>query len=259
MTTAVHAAIAKRFPAPEWCVMHEVRDEAGFNARRSADVVAINTWPSRGLAVHGIEVKVSRSDWLRELKDPAKSMAIQRFCDRWWLAVSDDKVAKLEEVPATWGLLVLRGKALVQVKEAPQLAPEPLTRGFVAMLLRNATSGMVPNTRVDELVQERLERYVENNRDMATRDAERTKEALKALGEKVRAFEEASGIKIDDRYSFGNMRDPKKLGEGLRALLQHDSPYGLEYLQRAKREADDMAKHLAAAIEAVSEIGKEAP
>ena len=105
-----------------------------------ADVVAMNTWPSRGLAVHGIEVKVSRSDWLRELKDPAKSASVQRFCDRWWLAAGDDKVAKMEEVPEAWGLLVLRGKALVQVKEALPMPAEPLTRGFAATLLRNATT-----------------------------------------------------------------------------------------------------------------------
>ena len=186
MSTTVHAALAKRFPSPEWATFFEVRDAAGFNARRSADVVAMNTWPSRGLSVHGVEVKVSRSDWLRELKDPAKSASVQRFCDRWWLAAGDDKVAKIEEVPEAWGLLVLRGKALVQVKEAPPLPAEPLTRGFVAMLLH-------------------------------------------------------------------------KLGEALRALLALGSPYGLDKLEHAKREADRMSAQLASAIDVVRALGERSP
>lgn len=53
----------------EWVVATEVRNAASFDANRSADALAFNFWTSRGLAVHGYEVKVSRSDWLRELKD----------------------------------------------------------------------------------------------------------------------------------------------------------------------------------------------
>jgi len=32
----------------------------------------MDLWPSGGLEIHGHEVKVSRSDWLRELKEPEK-------------------------------------------------------------------------------------------------------------------------------------------------------------------------------------------
>jgi hypothetical protein len=244
MSTPVHGAIAKRFPSPEWATFFEVRDAAGFSARRSADVVAMNTWPSRGLAVHGVEVKVSRSDWLRELKDPAKSASVQRFCDRWWLATSDDKVAKIEEVPEAWGLLVLRGKALVQVKEAPALTAEPLTRGFVAMLLRNATAG---------IIQQRMGKRTEREGDVANAVAERAVTSLKALQDRVSAFEAASGINLADRW--GELRDPQKLGEALRALLALGSPYGLDKLEHAKREADRMSSQLATAIEVVRALG----
>jgi hypothetical protein len=63
----VHAALAKKYPAPEYATFFEVRDAAGFDSKRSADVITVATWPSRGLAIHGFEVKCSRSDWLREL------------------------------------------------------------------------------------------------------------------------------------------------------------------------------------------------
>lgn len=214
--TAVHAALAKRFPGPEWATFFEVKDDAGSAARRSADCVAMNVWPSRGLKVHGVEVKVDRRDWLRELKDPAKSASIQRYCDFWWLAVGDAKVAKVEEVPETWGLLVLRGASLVAVKEAPQLKPALLQRGFVAALLRNAHHGMVPQASVDDMVQKRVASY-----ELAL---DRVVRAHKALVDRVTAFEESSGLSVTGRFNYGPMSDPSKLGRAVRALLnaEHD-------------------------------------
>ena len=43
-------------------------------------------WPSRGLYIAGVEIKVSRADWLKERKDPGKSVSIQRFCKYWYVA-----------------------------------------------------------------------------------------------------------------------------------------------------------------------------
>src|SRR5690554_3797567 len=37
---------------------------------RTADFIAIDGWESKKHVIHGHEVKVSRSDWLTELKDP---------------------------------------------------------------------------------------------------------------------------------------------------------------------------------------------
>ena len=119
----VHAALARQFAAPRWATFFEVRDDAGFKAQRTADAVSVATWTSMGLAVWGFEVKRSRSDFLRELKQPEKCSTIVRYCDRWVLAVADAEIAKPDEVPETWGLMVLRGKSLVTVKKAPKLTP----------------------------------------------------------------------------------------------------------------------------------------
>lgn len=251
MSTIVHAALAKRFPSPEWATFFEVRDDAGFKARRSADVVAMNTWPSRGLSVHGVEVKISRSDWLRELKDPAKSASIQRYCDRWWLAVSDDSVAKLEEIPETWGFLVLRGKVLVQAKDAPTLTSAPLDRGFVAMLLRNATSGMVPNATVQELVEERTEARLRQNRGQVDLNLERMTRSFNELRDRVAKFKEASGIDINDRWAY--RMEPAALGAAIKAILSgaHERIPGeldraLNLIDRLSKECRDTRDALAA-------------
>lgn len=66
----------------------------------------------------GFEVKVSRSDWLSELKKPEKADSLARYCDRWYLVISDPKIVKDGELPPTWGLLCRKGDRLVEVVKA---------------------------------------------------------------------------------------------------------------------------------------------
>ncbi|MBW2673476.1 MAG: hypothetical protein JRD89_08705 [Deltaproteobacteria bacterium] len=130
--------LLRRFDAPAWAVLFEVKSSTGYanGEPRSADAVAISLWPSRGLAIHGVEIKVHRSDWLRELKKPNKSEAVQKHCDFWWIAAPKG-VVEVDELPPTWGLLEVSGKrGLVAKRQAPELAAKPLDLGFVASLGR---------------------------------------------------------------------------------------------------------------------------
>src|SRR5271154_3135095 len=94
--------LQRKFPPAEYALLPEVSDQAG-GRNRSADAVAMNTWPSRGLEVHGVEIKSYRSDWIKELKNPAKAENIFKYCDRWWLCAATEGVVKENEVPETWG------------------------------------------------------------------------------------------------------------------------------------------------------------
>lgn len=84
---------------PAWAFVPKVRDAAGFSATRTIDAIAMSLWPSRGLELHGHEIKVSRSDWLRELKEPEKAEAFSSVVDRWWLVVSDAQIVAAGELP----------------------------------------------------------------------------------------------------------------------------------------------------------------
>ena len=239
-SSAVHAAIARRFCAPRWATFFEVRDDAGFKAQRTADAISVATWTSMGLAIHGFEVKRSRADFLRELKQPEKSSTIIRYCDRWWIAVDDDKIAKPSEIPETWGLMVRRGKTLVTVKEAPKLSPTSLDRGFVAALLRRATEHVTPNAIVSEKVEEirEEERARERRYSPATEEAARFKRSWEDLRAAVDAFEKASGIKIDS-FRFGQ---PAALG----ALLANIMNRGVmvPHTEHAENAYEEAAKKL---------------
>ena len=119
---------------PTWAFIEQVRNAAGFNATRTADAIAMALWPSRGLELHGFEIKVSRSDWLRELKDPSK--AVVELVDRWWIVAPESVVHPSELLPS-WGLLVARNdRWLVSAVRAERLrGPSRCKRRFDAATL----------------------------------------------------------------------------------------------------------------------------
>jgi len=120
---------------PRWAFAEHVKSAAGHDAPRCMDFFAMSMWPSDGLALHGHEVKVSRSDWRTELRDPSKSEAFRRYMDHWWLVVSDRAIVR-DDLPDGWGLMAVSGNGLRVVKQAPRLDPEPLPKELFATLLR---------------------------------------------------------------------------------------------------------------------------
>lgn len=137
------------------CMAH-VRSDAGFDAQRTADFMALDLWPSQGLVLHGHEVKISRSDWLNELKDPEKAGAFIPHMDYWWLVIADKSMVRAGELPEGWGMMhVGTDGQLRVVKQAPRLRPvrlklnewgrpvrdteaAPIHRGLAAAMLRAA-------------------------------------------------------------------------------------------------------------------------
>ncbi len=130
--------LAQRHQPPAWAFLRHVADGTGVNKLRTADAMAMSLWPSRGLELHGFEVKSYRSDWLRELKAPAKADELASRCHRWWVVASGVDVVRLEEVPRTWGLLIADAKGLKVAIDAPLREPLALDYAFLAALLRRA-------------------------------------------------------------------------------------------------------------------------
>lgn len=221
--SAVHSALAKRYPSPEYATVFEVSNATGFRGTNFADAVVMSCWPSRGIWLAGVEIKVSRSDWLREKKSVEKSVAIQKFCDYWWLAVSDADLVKDGELPETWGMLALRGDKLVTVKEAPKLEPEPMTRSFIASMMRNAQKGYVPQAEVERLAGERAEKIAEGRRDenaYRAKNYEKVDREREQLAARIEAFEAASGIDIGRWEWSATPEDAKRMGAVVRALRE---------------------------------------
>ncbi len=245
-------ALRDRFPAAEYALFPGVADATGARQSRTADAMAMCLWPSRGLDVHGFEMKASRADCLRELRDPAKAEALARWCDRWWLVVTDDKVVTADELPPTWGLLVLKTTKLHQVKLAPKLPGPPwdnATRTFLAALLR-AAQKVDPSRQVLDAV--RLAGYqagVKDEKTLAERELRKVRDALEAEQVLRQRFETASGVHVS-RHDVG------RIGAAVKFVLDG----GVKGAEVELRRLSEQAHRIAAGIDRqLDQVAKAAP
>lgn len=133
-----------------WLRAEHVKGGLGYaDGQRIADFIAVDKHNST-LALHGHEVKVSRSDWLSELKDLNKSDAIKKYMHHWWLVVPSADILKPGELPEDWGLMVIGKDGKLRAKKsAPKLAPLLLPLGFSVSLAAAAvrTANREPSRR----------------------------------------------------------------------------------------------------------------
>lgn len=235
-TAEVKALLRSRFCQPEWAVFFEVGDSTGSGQRRWADAVAMNMYPSRGLEVHGFEIKVSRSDWLRELKNPEKSAPVQRFCDRWWIVCPKD-IIHPGELPPTWGHYDVTQSGLRQVIAAPKLEPTPVDRNFTAALLRRSAGAS----------EDEIAAIVERHRnDLEAKFDERLKREVShrttkgdAALLKIAEFEKRTGISLS---GWRSTEDVAKAVNLVQELGVHNT-YGLfQILAKDARKFADLCE-----------------
>lgn len=233
----VCAAIRELFPLPAYALLPGVADATGTMRGRTIDALVMSCWPSRGLRLYGVEIKVSRSDWLRELKDPAKAESVCRFCDCFYLAVGSDEIVKDGELPPTWGLLAPKGGKLAVKVPAPALDPTPMSRPFLAAILRAASEGYQKGLR-EEISKARHQGYQEGKQSVERTDeseAARTRRAYEDLRKAVDEFQTASGMHLS---AFGD--GARRMGEAVKFVMYG----GLDRVPRAIDEAEKTAKRL---------------
>lgn len=236
--------LRKRFDANEWAFMEEVAPQTG-GGTGYADAVAVNLWASRGHAIHGFEIKVSRSDWLRELKKPAKAESVFAYCDRWWI-VAPKGVLKEEELPPTWGYYELRETGLISRVEAPKLKPKPIDRGFFASIVRrsNDTLERVAESKARLAMMKARDEFAEQvEREVRRRTLDHSE-----LASRVANFEKETGLKLD-RWSGPPTRIIK-----LAQTLEHLIEYG-DFSMQGRLES--LAKGLTNAAETVLKASAE--
>jgi hypothetical protein len=187
----VKSALRDHYPAAEYGMAFEVAQGTGFAAHRHLDVLVMSLWPSRGLTIIGIEVKISRGDWRREKSNPQKAEELARFCDYFFVAAPKD-VIPVAEVPEGWGLLEVCGEKIRQAKAAAKHQAEPIGRPFVASLFRSASrpadkDDAIKTRKIDERLRKEYDERAK--RDLVTRergaiaDAEKWRELVSGLGQ----------------------------------------------------------------------------
>ncbi|MBN9034244.1 MAG: hypothetical protein J0I23_31160 [Rhizobiales bacterium] len=237
----IRVAMSKRWATAEYAIMWEVANATGASARRYADAVIMSLWPSRGLELHGVEIKISRSDWKREAADPAKAEAVAGFCDRWWIHTPPGIVDDLSALPPAWGLREYDGRQWTTIREAAKNDPRPIDRPFLAALLRRADGSM--RAMIEDAQREgrkalEEERQKQNERYQANVEAEASRRTahLERAAKKIEAFEAAFGEGSAASWAI----DHARLGRAALALHQCEERGMGKLSDRLRKAADEI-------------------
>lgn len=238
-----------RYSAPAWGLLWEVPNGTGHNKSRTADAMAMSLWPSRGLELHGFELKTVRSDWLGELKNPAKAEALAKYCDRWWI-VAEPGVVEVGELPPSWGLIERRGSVLrVQREAAAHVAPVEPDTSFLASLFRAVSliearhsADYIKRSAVSAELELEYQRGVGDSEASAKRKSSNATAELEDLKTQLAKFEESSGVKID-RFCHA-----EKIGAAVKLVLDGGTNRRELALGRAATTLEDVAARIRVAI-----------
>jgi hypothetical protein len=159
----------------QYAVLFEVRNGTAWRANRSVDAVVMGLWPSLGMELWGMEIKVSRGDWLSEARNPAKASEVFDHFDRWFL-VAPEGIAKPEEVPQPWGWFAPKDGKLLKLRDAAKNPNrKPVDNHFLGALMRRIAKTD------DAFVAAAIDRATEAQRRQFEIDVD--KRALQRLGD----------------------------------------------------------------------------
>jgi hypothetical protein len=243
----VKDCLARKWPDGDYLLIEEAPEDSRRGGRK-IDLLVLSLWPSRGLTLDAVEIKVSMSDWKRELGNGHKADFWWEHCNRFWLAVPEHMADKVKpDLPDTWGLLScpLEGPPKVIVK-APHHDAAPLSWQTTVGVMRAAA-----NCSLSALTRAKNEGR-EIGRNTALHEIERAGPdgALKRLREQVEKFEEASGLKISEPFA-----DVTGLGKMVALVRAVD--YDPSYLFKSvERHADYVISQMESTIKQARQAKK---
>jgi len=212
--SAIEGLVEARYPHEKGWVTF--REFTTFQSSRRIDIVALNFWASKE-ARHAIEVKRTRSDFLRELDQPEKRRWAWDHFGHCWFAVAPG-VAEKSEVPEGWGLLVMtkNGKKIIRKRHAKAHKRQPSKDIDLAILRRAATIAAAAEREVEQRVAK----------------ARAGRRLVRVLGEEVdeEALAELVEKRVEERFWEQYEHRRQRLREKEDEV--HGMARGIEYLRR---------------------------
>jgi hypothetical protein len=135
--------IRQRYPVSwadgyhRYVVLEQVPDGTGIYFSHWIDAVVFDMWPSKGLMRSAFEIKISRSDFLRELEHPNKYKWVQESFHEFWYVAPQDAI-KREELPVNTGWLCPRANKLIVKRHAVKNENPRLDDTLLAAFMRAA-------------------------------------------------------------------------------------------------------------------------
>lgn len=201
-----------RYPKTEYAFFKEVPNGTGSQCNRHCDAMAMSLWPSRGLFLTGFELKVSRTDWVKELKQPGKAEPIAQYCDFWYLVVGSKDIVHAGELPPNWGMLAPVAGKLKVITEATKLEPIEIPRKFLAALMRVTQAQISRNAVALHEKQKEYQRGYEQGR--SSRDFE-----VSQLRRAIEGFEKHAEVTLT-AYNGGSLAEALKLVQETNGLAE---------------------------------------
>lgn len=227
----------------EYAFLTHVRNAAGFQATRTIDGLSLSLWPSRGHVLTGYEVKISRADWLRELKDPAKADDVCGLVDHF-AVVAPVGVVQADEVPAPWGWLEVSDNQRVRTKKRPAMlhvtepGRVPLDRGFVVAMLRSAGAAAVQDN--DQARIEQLEKRADGHRQELQETVAHWRQRCDETDRILAELQRASGVAFGTAAGW-DAKKVREVGLAIRQIVNGD-----QEVERAKQRLGNVGDQLRA-------------
>lgn len=126
-----------------WVYLTELRTRTGYGSERYIDAFALALWRSAAYERVAYEIKVSRSDWLAELKQPRKRDQAHWLSHRAYFVFAPGvfRWADIVDLVALdgWGVLEVQSDGTVrEMYGATKREAWPMPETFIAALLRRA-------------------------------------------------------------------------------------------------------------------------
>lgn len=167
------------------------------HSTRRADAVWVGLYQSRGYGIDVCELKVSRSDFEREISKPAKAEAWWSYSNRFWIVAPDVDVAPPDRLPEGWGLMVpkKRGRRFQVVVPPAERDPVIDLELLVRLVVRL-------NSSFDRVISEQRTAHRDEVAELRRRHHESLEEAgagyeARSRLEALEEFEAAAGIRIE--------------------------------------------------------------
>lgn len=252
----VAQALRRTYDTQSSAIVFEVTDSLGKARKtgREADAIAVNFWESRGLEVFGFEIKVSRSDWQRELQMPAKADAHFVRCDRWYLvtpkrAGHETPIARPSEIPGPWGWVEVTDAGKIEErKKAPKLVPSvQFDKRFAFALIRAASK--MDRAEITRQVERRVKASEQDfTARVNTAAARLLKPEVEVDAELMTALREAFGP------SLGWLAKPSIVSaiKLLRAVIDNGKYQSFNDVASELRKAADQVERAGLALEAAT-------
>ena len=120
----------------QYSCAREVQEKTGW-ARRRLDFVAVDCFESNNLEIMAFEVKISKSDFRRELEDPTKHNIFFDEIDKYSIVAPDYVLDDMSIIPPKWGVYHVIRNAEGNLE---QQHLRPVGRKFFASLFRAANT-----------------------------------------------------------------------------------------------------------------------